>query len=79
MSPECKTRSVGLDDETPVHCFRTLVESLETVLQNRCPVRTSHDHAPAAALEVTTQAVAGKCALDLLNATGKLSTSATLP
>ena len=67
-----KVRGATLDDGTPAHRSRTLVESLETITRN------PDKHAPAATFEVTTQADAKQQrAVDLAKYIGGLSRPAT--
>ncbi len=70
-----KASRATLEDRTPVHCFRTLIETLEAITCNQCRIKTpDHD---AAAFEVTTKADATQQrALDLLKGIGELSQAA---
>ena len=70
-----KASRATLEDGTPVHCFRTLIETLEAITCNQCRIKTPDDD--AAAFEVTTQADATQQrALDLLKRIGELSQAA---
>ena len=71
---ERKARSGMLDDGTPAHCFRTLIETLGTMTRNRCRVRSPDDGKPAAEFEITAQAdEKQQRALDLLKGIAELS------
>ena len=51
-----KASRATLDDGTPVHCFRTLIETLEAMTSNQCRIRIPGHDAAAATFEVTTRA-----------------------
>ena len=69
-----KAASATLEDGTPVHCFRTLIETLEAMTSNQCRIRTPDPDAPAATFEVTTKAnPTQQRALDLIGEIGRLS------
>ena len=69
-----KVRTGRIDDGTPAHCFRTLIETLETITRNRCRVRAAHDREQRDTFEVTTQPnVKQQEALDLLGRIAELS------
>ena len=73
-SAERKASAAVLDDGTPAHCFRTLMEVLGTMTRNTCRVRSPEDGKPAAEFEVTSQAdEKQQRALDLLKGIAELS------
>ena len=73
-SAERKAHSGMLDDGTPAHCFRTLIETLGTMTRNMCRVRSTDDRTPAVEFEVTAQAdEKQQRALDLLKGIAELS------
>ena len=74
VAAELKASTGILDDGTPVHCFRTLIETLGTVTRNRCRVGQADDAMFAAEFEITTQAdEKQQRALDLLKRIRELS------
>ena len=71
---ERKAGSGMLDNGTPAHCFRTLIELLGTMTRNTCRVRSPEDRKPAAEFEITARAdERQQQALDLLKGIGGLS------
>ena len=73
-----KASRTTLDDGTPVHCFRTLIETLETMTSNQCRIATQDHDAPDAVFEVTTQAnETQQRALELIGEIGNLSKPAS--
>ena len=69
-----KASRAALDDGTPVHRFRTLIETLEAMTVNRCRIGTPDPDAPAATFEVTTRAnPTQQRALDLIDEIARLS------
>ena len=63
-----------LDDGTPAHCFRTLIETLGTMTRNTCRVRPPEEGKPAVEFEITAQAdEKQQRALDLLKRIRELS------
>lgn len=69
-----KASRATLDDGTPVHCFRTLIETLETMTSNQCRISTPDHETAAATFEVTTRAnETQQRALDLIGEIGNLS------
>ena len=63
-----KVASHTLDDGTPAHSFRTLLEELGTVVRNTCRTRGSSDDAPTFEI-VTTANLKQARAMELLQAT----------
>ena len=69
-----KASRATLDDGTPVHCFRTLIEALETMTSNQRRISTPDHETAAATFEITTRAnETQQRALDLIGAIGNLS------
>ena len=72
-----KASRATLEDGTPVHCFRTLIETLEAITCNQCRIKTPDNDAAAATFEVTTKADATQQqAFDLLRGIRELSRAA---
>ena len=70
-----KASRATLEDGTPVHCFRTLIETLEAITCNQCRIKTPDND--AATFEVTTKADATQQrAFDLLRGIRELSRAA---
>ena len=73
-SAERKASGAVLEDGTPAHCFRTLMEMLGTMTRNTCRVRSPEEGTPAAEFEITAQAdERQRRALDLLKGIAVLS------